>query len=63
MKMDIIYQLKSELYIQALSPGCFTRFENSENRSSPGCFTSTKNRITQWCLDVDEREKKITMFE
>ena len=30
-----------ELYIQALSPGCFTRFENSENQSYPGCFTST----------------------
>ena len=27
--------LKSELYIQALSPGCFTRFENCENQSSP----------------------------
>ena len=35
--------MKSELYIQALGPGCFTRFENSENRSSPGCFTSTGN--------------------
>ena len=35
--------MKSELYIQALGPGCFTRFENSENWSSPGCFTSTIN--------------------
>ena len=28
--------LKYELYIQALSPGCFTRFRIIENQSSPG---------------------------
>ena len=32
--------------MQALSPGCFTRFENSENRSGHGCFTSTPNLVT-----------------
>ena len=37
-KLNHGHQLKSELYIQALSPGFFTRFENSENRPSPAWF-------------------------